>query len=84
MKQFFNNSYPEDNIEHKVPPKPENQEEQVAMMWEAVFNGDGILKRLISNNRCLTRRLHFQDVKLNFILVFLALLLGCLGRLMFS
>jgi len=82
MKSLFGD--PEENIVHHVPPKPVTQEEQLAMIWEAVFNGNGILKRLIDNNRWLTRRLRFQDIKLNFILVFLALLLGCLGKLMFS
>jgi len=82
MKSLFGD--PEEKIEHRVPPKPATAEEQMAMIWEAVFNGDGILKRLVLNNRRVMARLHFQDVKLNFILVFLALLLGCLGKLMFS
>jgi len=82
MKSLFGD--PEEKIEHHVPPKPATAEEQMAMIWEAVFNGDGILKRLIINNRLVMNRLHFQDIKLTFILVFLGLLLACLGKLMFS
>jgi hypothetical protein len=82
MRNLFRDS--EAPIEHHVPTKPATQEEQLAMIWEAVFNGDGILKKLVSYNQWLNRRMRFQDVKLNFILIFLALLLACLGKLMLT
>jgi hypothetical protein len=71
-------------LEHKVPPKPDDPQKQTDMIWEAVFNGDGILRKLVDNNRWLSRHMRFQDVKLNFILIFLGLLLVCLGKVMFG
>jgi hypothetical protein len=82
MKNLFGDS--DETVEHHVPPKPPTQEEQLAMIWEAVFNGDGILRKLVDNNRWLSRHMRFQDVKLNFILIFLGLLLVCLGKVMFG
>lgn len=74
----------EEPIEHKVPLKPDDPQKQTDMIWEAVFNGDGILKKLVQNNRLVMSRLHWQDMKLNFILIFLALLLACWGIQIFT
>ena len=74
----------EETIEHKVPPKPADLQQQIDMIWEAVFNGDGILKKLVVSYSHVMRRLRWQDLKLNFIRVFLALLLACWGIEVFT
>jgi len=48
------------------PKKPESLEEQVSMIWDALYND-------------VFHKLKFQDIKINFILTFLALLLTALG-----
>ena len=50
----------------KIPKKPETLTEQISMMWDALFND-------------LPHRLKWQDTKINFILVFMALLLTAFG-----
>ena len=49
----------------KIPEKPQTLDEQISMIWDAVFNH-------------IFHRLHFQDIKINFILTFLGLLLALL------
>lgn len=48
------------------PRKPKTIEEQVSMIWDALYND-------------VFHKLKFQDIKINFILVFVGLLLTALG-----
>ena len=49
----------------KKKQKPVTTKEQINLIWEAVFNH-------------IPSQLHWQDIKINFILVFVALILGML------
>ena len=49
----------------KIPEKPQTLDEQVSMIWDAVFNH-------------IFHRLKFQDIKINFILTFLGLMIAIL------
>lgn len=61
------------NNPYEIPEKPEKLEDQVSMMWDALFNHlPGILKEQ-------NRHFKWQDVKLNFILVFVGLILASLA-----
>jgi len=51
---------------NNIPKKPETIAEQVSMMWDALYNH-------------VPHRLRWQDIKINFILAFMALLLTGLG-----
>lgn len=61
------------------PPKPESQGAQLDMVWNALFNGAGVTRKMELRQIQVMRKLRWQDVKLNFVLVFLALLLACWG-----
>lgn len=67
----------QDNDTYEIPPKPEGIDAKMDMVWEYCFN------HLPSRLRRQERRLHWQDVKLNFILVLLALILASLGARLF-
>jgi len=64
-----------------APAKPEGLAEQVAMIWEAIFNGGSLLSRMGRLERLVKSRLKWQDTKLNFILIMLALIMALLGIL---
>ncbi len=49
-----------------IPEKPETQEEQINMLWDGVFNH-------------LPHRLAWLNIKINFILTFMAIELGLTG-----
>ena len=49
-----------------MPDKPEREDEQISMLWDAVYNH-------------IPHRLDFLNVKINFILAFIALVLALLG-----
>jgi len=51
---------------NKMPDKPESMKGQIDMLWDAVYNH-------------IPTRLKWQDVKLNFILGFLGLILTLLA-----
>lgn len=53
----------------KLPKKPKTTKGQVDMMWDAVFN-------------LWPHRLKWQDIKINFILAFVALILAGMGILL--
>ncbi len=55
-------------MKNTVPEKPKSQKDQISMVWDALFNG-------------LIHRVNFQDIKINFILGFMVLILGLLGFL---
>ena len=63
---------------YKIPTKPRNPNKQLSMIWDYCFN------HLPSKLEEQDDRLRWQDRKLNFMFVFLALLLACLGKLIFS
>jgi len=61
------------NDAYVIPPKPKKLEGQVSMMWDALFNHlPGTLEKQ-------NRRLKWQDTKINFILVFVGLILASLA-----
>lgn len=53
----------------KLPDKPKTQKAQINMIWDALFNE-------------IPHRLKWQDIKINFILVFVALILTGMGILL--
>lgn len=60
------------NNPYEIPPKPRKLEDQVSTMWDAIYNHiPGILREH-------NKRLKWQDIKLNFILVFVGLILAAL------
>ena len=63
---------------YTVPPKPRDTNKQVSMMWDYLYN------HLPSKLAEQDDHFRWQDRKLNFMFVFLALLLACLGKLIFS
>lgn len=55
------------------PEKPERQKDQISMLWDAMYNHiPSILKEQ-------NRRFKWQDIKINFILVFVGLILASLS-----
>lgn len=48
---------------NKMPEKPETMKAQVDMLWDAVFNH-------------IPTKLNWQNIKLNFIMTFIALILA--------
>ena len=50
----------------KMPKKPKSHEEQASTLWDIV-------------NNCIWTKICWLDIKLNFILAFMALVLGLLG-----
>jgi len=63
---------------YKIPEKPENPDKQLSMIWDYVYN------HLPSRLGEQDKRIWWQDMKLNFMFVFVALILACLGKLLFS
>jgi len=53
----------------KIPAKPKTQRAQIDMMWDALFNG-------------IPHRLKSQDIRINFILAFMALILAFMAVIM--
>lgn len=53
-------------MSNKMPEKPKTQKEQISMLWEGVFNH-------------IPTQLKWQNVKLNFILAFMGLVLALLA-----
>ena len=64
--------------DNKIPPKPRNPNKQLSMLWDYVYN------HLTSSLERQDRRLYWQDIKINFILILLALILASLGARLFS
>lgn len=50
-------------MKNKTPEKPKKMREQVDQLWDAMYNH-------------LPTRLHWQDIKINFILAILAILIA--------
>lgn len=53
----------------KMPEKPKDRDEQISMIWDFLFGH-------------VFHRIRFQDIKINFILVFVGILLGLLTVLL--
>jgi len=53
----------------KIPEKPKTTKEQIDMIWDAIFNA-------------IPHRFKWQDIKINFILAFLALILAFMAVMM--
>lgn len=53
-------------MKNQIPPKPEDEKNQISMLWEACFNH-------------LPHQINFLNIKMNFTLAFLALVLALLG-----
>ena len=66
------------NAAHEIPAKPRNPNKQLAMVWEYCFN------HLPSKLARIDRRLWWQDRKLDFMCVLLALILGTLAANLFG
>ena len=50
----------------KMPEKPKTRDEQISMIWDALFNH-------------VFTALHWQDIKINFILTLIAILIGIIA-----
>jgi len=57
-------------VNYKNVEKPESQEEQTEIIWNFLFN-------------FIVHKLHFIDLKIGFILAFIAIMLALLGVLVF-
>lgn len=66
------------NNDYTTPKKPRNVNKQLSMVWDFCYNH--LPSRLAEQDR----KILWQDRKLNFVLIFLALLLAALGKLAFS
>lgn len=62
---------------YEIPPKPEKPEDQISMMWDAIYN------HIPSILRQQDRRFKWQDVKINFVLALIALILALLATKLF-
>jgi len=63
---------------YEIPEKPEKSKEQISMLWDAMYNHiPGILKEQ-------NKRLGWQELKINFILVLVALILAALTTKVFG
>ena len=63
---------------YEIPPKPESPNEQVSMMWDFLYN------HLPSRLNKQDYKILWQDRKINFILVFVAILVACFGKIALS
>ena len=50
----------------KMPEKPKTRDEQISMIWDALFNH-------------VFTALHWQDIKITFILALIAILIGIIA-----
>jgi len=63
---------------YEIPPKPQTLDEQVSMIWDFVYNHfPGRLQK--QDDKIL-----WQDRKINFILVLVAILVACFGKMALS
>lgn len=62
------------NTHYKIPPKPRNPNKQLSMIWDYCYN------HLPGRLETQDRRIWWQDVKINFILVLVALILAFIAK----
>jgi len=66
------------NSIYEIPSKPQSLDDRVSMIWDFVYNH--LPGRLNEQDRKIT----WQDHKINFILILVAILVGCFGKMAFS
>ena len=66
------------NNDYHIPDKPEKIKDQLAMLWDVMYN------HLPHHLHAQDARIIWQDRKINFILVLLAILVACFGRMALS
>ena len=66
------------NSEYNIPPKPEAESDQVSMIWDFIWNH--LPDRLNKQDY----KILWQDRKINFILILVAILVACFGKMAFS
>jgi len=66
------------NNTYAIPPKPEDSKEQTSMMWDFLYN------HLPSRLNKQDYKILWQDRKINFILVLVAILVACFGKMALS
>jgi len=68
----------ENNYKYEIPPKPESNNEQTSMMWDFLYN------HLPSRLNKQDYKILWQDRKINFILILVAILVACFGKMALS
>jgi len=63
---------------YKIPEKPKDPDQQVSMMWDFLYN------HLPGRLNKQDYKILWQDRKINFILVLVAILVACFGKLALS
>jgi len=63
---------------YKIPEKPKEPDQQTSMMWDFLYN------HLPSRLNKQDYKILWQDRKINFILVLVAILVACFGRIALS
>lgn len=58
-------------MDFKMPPKPKTTKERVSVLWDIIGN-------------CVLTQLKVQNLKLTFVLVLMAIIIGFLGVLIFK
>ena len=66
------------NHNYEIPPKPESPNEQTSMMWDFLYN------HLPGRLNKQDDKILWQDRKINFILVLVAILVACFGKMALS
>ena len=66
------------NNVYKKPRKPRNVNKQVSMMWDFMYND---LPHILGKQ---DSRIAWQDRKINFVLILLAILAACFGKMALS
>ena len=66
------------NTNYEIPTKPEAPNDQISMIWDFVWN------HLPSRLKKQDDKILWQDRKINFILVLVAILVACFGKMALS
>jgi len=66
------------NHNYEIPPKLQNPNDHVSMIWDFVWN------HLPSRLNKQDDKILWQDRKINFILVLVAILVACFGKMALS
>lgn len=59
---------------YEIPPKPRSPNKQISMVWDYLYNH--LPGRLAEQDR----RIWWQDIKINFIIVLIALILAFIAK----
>jgi len=63
------------NTEYDIPPKPKAESDQVSMIWDFLWN------HLPDRLNRQDYKILWQDRKINFILILVAILVACFGKI---